>query len=157
MNLQEIRQKIIETSAPIMGGRNAFLVEVQVRPDRKAVLIQLFVDTDDGITIQQCADISRDLTSTIQTTGLLHGVEYRLDRLEVSSPGIDRPLKLLRQYRKNIGRKFLVRFSRGVEQNTLSGVLVAVDDDRLTFRPENGESISLPFDAVVESKEELPW
>ncbi|HEX9615537.1 MAG TPA: ribosome maturation factor RimP [Bacteroidota bacterium] len=154
MNLQEIRRKITETSAPILEGRNAFLVDLQVRPDRKAVLIQLFVDTDQGITIQQCAEINRDLASTIQGGGLPEGAEYRL---EVSSPGIDRPLKLLRQYRKNIGRKFLVRFSRAGEQGSLSGILASVDEDRLTFQPENGESISLPFDTIIESKEELPW
>jgi len=154
MNLQEIRQKISETSAPIIEGRNAFLVDLQVRPDRKMVLVQIFVDTDSGITIQQCAEINRDVTSAIQTRGLLQGTEYRL---EVSSPGLDRPLKLLRQYTKNVGRKFRVRFSRGENQQTISGKLVSVEEDRLTFEPENGESISLPFDTIIESKEELPW
>lgn len=154
MNLQEIRQKITETSTPIIEGRNAFLVDLQVRPDRKAVVVQFFVDTDAGITIHQCAEISRELTLALRRGDLPAETEYRI---EVSSPGIDRPLKFLRQYHKNVGRRFLVRFLRSGEQGTLTGTLLSVENDRLTFQSENGESISLLFDQIIESKEELPW
>jgi ribosome maturation factor RimP len=79
-------------------------------------------------------------------------------RLEVSSPGIERPLKLLRQYKKNIGRHFKVRFRQGAEERVLSGSLVAVQGDQLTFEsPSAGTTISLPFSEIVESREELPW
>ncbi|MEX1138800.1 MAG: ribosome maturation factor RimP [Bacteroidota bacterium] len=155
MNLQEIRSIVTESVLPILSQRDAFLVDLQLRMERKSVLIQLFVDTDAGITIQGCADLSREMIATLDKSRLFGDNGYRL---EVSSPGIDRPLKLLRQYHKNIGRKFKVRFRQGTEEKVLSGSLIAIQGDQLTFAgPAEGSTISLPFDEIVESREELPW
>ena len=155
MNLQEIRQTVTETVLPILTQRDAFLVDLQLRMERKSVLIQLFVDTDDGITIQRCADLSREMIEAIEKGRTFGDEGYRL---EVSSPGIESPLKLLRQYKKNIGRQFNVRFRHGDEEKVISGSLVAVQGDQLTFEsPSAGTTISLPFNEIVESREELPW
>lgn len=155
MNLQEIRSTITETVLPILSQRDAFLVDLQLRMERKSVLIQLFVDTDTGITIQGCADVSREVIAALEKSGIFGENGYKL---EVSSPGIDRPLTMLRQYHKNIGRKFRVRFRQGNEEKVLSGSLVAVQGDQLTFAgPTQGSTVSLPFHEIVESREELPW
>ncbi len=155
MNLQEIRQTVTETVLPILSQRDAFLVDLQLRMERTSVLIQLFVDTDDGITIQRCADLSREMIAVLDKERTFGGEGYRL---EVSSPGIERPLTLLRQYKKNIGRKFKVRFRQGAEERVISGSLVAVQGDQLTFEsPSAGTTISLLFNEIVESREELPW
>lgn len=155
MNLQEIRSAVTETVLPILSQHDAFLVDLQLRIERKSVLIQLFVDTDAGITIQECADVSREMIAKLEPSGMFGDNGYRL---EVSSPGIDRPLKLLRQYRKNIGRKFRVRFRQGTEEKMLSGSLVAVRGDQLIFTgPTEGSEIPLSFQEIVESREELPW
>lgn len=139
---------------PLLERRNAFLVDLQVRVERRAILVQAFADTDAGITVQECADISRELRPLLEGRGL--GGPAGL-MLEISSPGADRPLKFLRQYRKNIGRTFRVRFTRGSDSQTVTGTLTAVEGATLTFQPENGEAISLPFETILESKEELPW
>ncbi|MEX2117064.1 MAG: hypothetical protein WEB37_09260 [Bacteroidota bacterium] len=155
MNLQEIRPTVTETVLPILSQRDAFLVDLQLRMERKSVVVQLFVDTDDGITIQRCADLSREMIAVLEKERVLgdHGF-----RLEVSSPGIDRPLKLLRQYPKNIGRRFKVRFRQGAEEKEMLGALIAVQGNQLTFEgPSAGTTISIPFDEIVESREELPW
>lgn len=155
MNLQEIREKTRETLQPVLERRNAFLVDVQVRVERKSLLVQAFADTDEGITIQECADISREVRPLLEARGF--GGPGGGLMLEVSSPGIDRPLKFLRQYRRNIGRTFRVRFTQGADSRTITGTLTAVEGEMLTFQPENGEAISLPFETILESKEELPW
>ncbi|GJQ21651.1 MAG: ribosome maturation factor RimP [Bacteroidia bacterium] len=139
---------------PVLERRNAFLVDVQVRVERKSLLVQAFTDTDEGITIQECADISREVRPLLEAQGL-GGPEGLM--LEISSPGVDRPLKFLRQYRKNIGRTFRVRFTRGADSQTITGTLTAVEGETLTFQPEQGEAIALPFETILESKEELPW
>ncbi len=155
MNLQEIRSTVTETVLPILSQREVFLVDLQVRMERKTVLVQLFVDTDDGITIQRCADLSREAIAALEKGRMFGGYEYRL---EVSSPGTDRPLKLLRQYHKNIGRRFKVRFRQEGEEKVISGSLAAIQGDQLTFEGSfEGETISLSFNEIVESREELPW
>ncbi len=154
MTLQQIKREISTTVAPILDRRGAFLLDVNVRFERRARIIQVFADTDDGITINECAEISRELSRELDAGDRLGPAPYQL---EVSSPGIDRPLKLLRQYHKNIGRRFHVKFKSGTEPATMTATMVSVVDDQITFQEENGEPISLSFDQIIESQEELPW
>lgn len=154
MTIQQIKQKIQETALPILERRGAFLLDVSVRFERGTRVVQVFADTDRGITVDECADISRELSREIATASPFGASPYQL---EISSPGIDRPLKLLRQYQKNVGRRFRVKFAGANGPAQLTGTLVSVVDDQITFQEENGEAISLPFDQILESKEELPW
>jgi len=154
MRIQEISQKIKNVADTILESRGAFVVDMHIRIERAGVLIQIFADTDAGITIDQCAHISRELRGVLEAERTLEEKDFRV---EVSSPGMDRPLKLLRQYPKNIGRKFSVRFISEPEPASMKAVLLQVEGTQLTFQPDGGEPISLSFDQIIESKEELPW
>jgi ribosome maturation factor RimP len=142
-----------EALKPVVEARGAFLVGRAERRERGRRIIQLFVDTDEGISVGQCADLSRELGAKLDG---LNAVNEPYE-LEVSSPGIDRPLTLLRQYRKNVGRTFAVKYWQDAERRTLKGTLSAVADDRLTFVGENGEPTTIEFSKIIESIEELPW
>ena len=152
-SMLEIKQKIEELAVPVIERRGAFLVDAQVRNERGGKMVQLFVDTDAGITIAQCAEISREVAKEFDTRRVFEGSYF----LEVSSPGIDRPLRLLRQYHKNIGRRFKVRYSGEVEQKIISGKLIAVVGETVTLQPDSGEAVTVSFPHIIESKEELPW
>lgn len=154
MRIQELTQKIREVADSVLEREGGFVVDIQLRIERKSVLIQVFADTDAGITIGTCASVSRELRSALDYQRTMGETDFRL---EVSSPGMDRPLRLLRQYPKNIGRRFHVRFTTEAEPGTLKAVLTAVDGNQLTFQPDGGEPISLSFDQIIESQEELPW
>ena len=82
---------------------DCFLIEVKLHANKK---LDVFIDSDAGVTFEKCQKISRYLEQYLDEEGWL-GDSYVL---EVSSPGISRPLKLLRQYPRNIGRKVEVRF-----------------------------------------------
>jgi ribosome maturation factor RimP len=151
--LKEQDSRFQEVLEPILERFGAFLVGIDVRSERGRKVIQAFVDTDAGVTINQCADISREVSRELALRELVQG-DYQL---EISSPGLERPLKLLRQYPKNVGRKFRVRFRRGEEQQSLTGTLVSVVRDMLTFQSEKGDVVALNFESIVESKEDLPW
>ena len=138
---------------PIAEARGVFLVGRSERRERGRRIIQLYVDTDEGISISQCADVSRELGAKLDGLNAL-SEPYEL---EVSSPGIDRPLTKLRQYKKNVGRKFKVTYRHDDEQKTMNGTLAALIDDRLTFVGEKGESTTIEFSKIIESIEELPW
>lgn len=153
MPISEIKQKIQHVLKPILERRGAFLVDLQIRNERGQRLVQVFTDTDEGIQIEDCAEISRELSPELEGGEILQGSYH----LEVSSPGIDRPLRVLRQYHKNIGRRFTVRYKRANETGELKARLVSVQDDQLTFLPDGGEAVMLPFAQIIESKEELPW
>jgi len=151
--MTEILEKMRVLLSPILEHHGVFLVDTSVQNERGGKLLQVFVDTDKGITIEECAIISRELAQELDRANVFQGAY----RLEVSSPGIDKPLRMLRQYRKNIGRRFVVRYQSAETPSTLVGKLQSVEGEKLTFETEKGENIALEFTKIIESKEELPW
>ena len=87
-----------------------FLVEVRILPVNN---IQLFIDGDNGVTIDRCVALNRAIYTQLEENSLFAGADFSL---EVSSPGLDEPLKLLRQYQKNIGRNIEVILKDGVRK-----------------------------------------
>ncbi len=99
-----------------------FLVDLKLGINNK---LEVFVDSDSQVTFEKCRKISRFLEEHIDREGWL-SEKYVL---EVSSPGISRPLKFLRQYHKNIGRKVEV----STEEGKQVGKLIAVTDENVTL------------------------
>ncbi len=101
-----------------------FLVEVRILPGNN---VQLFIDGDRGITIDKCVAINRSLYKQLEENSLFSGADFSL---EVSSPGLDEPLKLLRQYQKNLGRYVEIVLKDGtkkegkLESTTDEGIIV---------------------------------
>jgi ribosome maturation factor RimP len=153
MSYEQIRKKIEGFVPDLLTAFNGFLVEVIVKHDGRGALIRVLIDTDAGITIDECAQVSHSLGRLIDAGEVVDG-SYRL---EVSSPGIDQPLKLLRQYAKNVGRRYTVKYrSEGVTK-AAPATMEHVEGDHIRFRLESGEALELPFEAIIEAKEILPW
>lgn len=105
------------------GFQDCFLIDLKLYPTNK---LEVFVDADSGLTLEKCHSISRYLESYLDAEGTL-GEKYVL---EVSSPGTDRPLKLNRQYLKNIGRSVEVTLTDGRSE---TGTLEAVSEEAITL------------------------
>ena len=109
------KEQVSDLISEYLENSNKFLVEVIVQPGNR---IQVFIDSDTSVTIDDCQALSRR-------------IEHHLDRnredfdLTVSSAGIDRPLKLRRQYAKNTGRKMTVTTNTGA---TIQGTLIRTDE-----------------------------
>ena len=101
MNLQGIIQAIVEE---LIQDSDLFLVDVRTSNSGKRNKIAVLLDSDNGISIDQCAKISREISQKIEA-GNFGELSYLL---EVSSPGLDEPLKIKRQYLKNRGRELQV-------------------------------------------------
>jgi ribosome maturation factor RimP len=98
-----------------------FLVEVKMLPNNKLII---HVDGDEGISIQDCAAISRHVGFHLEEENTI----VQAYNLEVSSPGVGEPLKLKRQYLKNIGREISVKLPGGDKKE---GKLLSIDDTGL--------------------------
>jgi len=105
---------------------DCFLVDIKQPSPTK---IEVYIDSDTSLTHQTCQAISRYLEAYLDEEGW-HGGKYTLD---VSSPGVGRPLKLVRQYRKNLGRRLEVNKLEGKPQ---TGELVEVTDEAITIEFE---------------------
>lgn len=124
-----------------------FLVEVLFKKGKRSA-IHILADTDNGITLKECVSISRKLGALLE-----EDPEFQFPyTLEVSSPGLDRPLLLKRQYLKNIGRSLRTVLKNG---EIHEGVLTDVRDDDFVLKVINKKESSLitvSFDALKEAK-----
>lgn len=102
-----------------------FVVDVHYHAHK----LEVFLDSDDRLDLDMCTQISRWLGNKIEEANLIE--EHYI--LEVSSTGLDRPLKLYRQYVKNIGREVIVHVKDG---RRLEGVLTEVKPDMITLTSE---------------------
>jgi ribosome maturation factor RimP len=126
-----------------------FLVEVKMLPNHKLII---HVDGDEGISIQDCVAISRHVGFHLEEENLIE----QAYNLEVSSPGVGEPLKLNRQYIKNIGRTLSVKLKDGLKKE---GKLLEVAEDNLLLEEsvkEKGKKAAnvettIPFNDILET------
>jgi len=108
-----------------------FLVEVRVKPTNN---IKVFLDGDVGIPIEKCVQVNRALYKRLEGSGIFPSNDFSL---EVSSPGLDEPLKLLRQYKKNIGRQVELILQDGSRKE---GRLLEVGEDGIVVEETKGKN-----------------
>ncbi len=155
MKTPELLKEMVEreVSKILADTPDHFLVEVKLLPHNK---IQVFADADTGIKIEKCVRISRALEQVLDTEKWL-GEDYTL---EVSSPGMDAPLKVLRQFNRRIGREVEVLKHDGVKTE---GILTGVDENQLTLETQKKinkketvtETVNIPFTQIKHTKLKL--
>lgn len=107
-----------------------FLVDLKIKPTNN---IKVFIDGDNGITIEKCIYFNRKLYKTIEEANFFEEGNFSL---EVSSPGVGEPLKLHRQYKKNIGRNIEILF---LDNTIKEGKLITVTTDSIVIEHTIGK------------------
>ncbi len=147
---ERFRQAVAESAEK----HGAHLIDLVVRGTSGRAVVEIFVDNEEGVTADLCAGVSRDLVSAIESLGLLTG-SYRLD---VSSPGIDRPIRYRWQYGKHVGRPMKIRRAGEQGVNEVVGTLLAVGEEYVELRvKETTEAVRVPFGEIEEARVQLPW
>jgi len=136
----ELIDKMRELAQSVLTDESLFIVDVifssKQGPSKKMLVI---VDGDKGVTIDDCTSVSRQLSAILDETNLIEDEHYLL---EVSTPGLDHPLKLKRQFKKNVGRSLKVHMH---DKSILQGKMTAADEDKITIDQEvkEGKKIEL--------------
>lgn len=147
----EIREKIESIVNEWINDGECFLVEVKVSPARVAV----YIDKPTGISLKECAALSKTLTGALEAEGVWENRE-----LEVSSPGLEQPMRVPQQYLRRIGSELKVITAQGREHR---GILKAADSHGFdlhesTSRKENKKRIEtetlhhFQYDQIKEAK-----
>jgi len=124
--IRAIEQKV---ASLISSDPDSFLVEVRIKAGNN---VKVFIDADHGVSIDKLTQCNRSLHKQIEESRLFPNDDFSL---EVSSPGLDEPLKLPRQYVKNIGRNVEVLLKNGIKQE---GKLVHLGSAEITIEEERG-------------------
>ncbi|KNB51191.1 ribosome maturation factor RimP [Streptomyces caatingaensis] len=118
-------ERLRELLAPLVSARELDLEEVEVTPAGKRRVLRVVVDSDEGVQLDACAELSREISQKLDETDVMGGAPYVL---EVTSPGADRPLTQHRHYVRATGRLIKAQLTEGGE---LVARIVAVDDEGL--------------------------
>ena len=128
----------------VVRGLGYELVDIEFSP--RGRLLRVFLDIERGITVDDCATVSNQLQRVFE----VENVDY--DRLEISSPGIDRPLKKLADFERFMGENVQVRLSLPVgNQRNFVGLLGGVRDGAVVLTTEKGEHL-LPFQDIEKAR-----
>lgn len=153
--MTDLKGRIEELVSMNLGKESFFLVDVLLGGSPAMRKITVLVDGDQGISVEDCATISRKLAERLEQEDLIDSAYV----LEVSSPGVDQPLKLKRQYLKNVGRKLAVTLG---DQQIKSGKLVGVKEEGIVLDEEvkdkqgkgkkiTIQTVEIPFDQIKKS------
>jgi len=141
----DLREKIKDLAEKCLANPAHFLVEVAVSK-HKPWKFTIVVDGDQGITIEDCAAVSRTLNESLESE---ISDPYTL---EVSTPGLDQPLKLKRQFKKNIGRVMKVVRK---DKSLVNGVLKETEEEKIVIETESVQGkrtevkiIEIPFTEI---------
>jgi len=149
--MPETPEKIIENLAePIAAQLDMFVVDVEIKQENGPV-VWVNVDSEsDIVNVDKCSEISRELGFLIDAHELMGG-RYRLN---VSSPGLARPLSDIRQYRKNRGRYARVKYKTDDGYKTVEGKLSDVSDSKIEIVTDDdgSEPLRIDLEQVAETK-----
>ena len=137
-----IIEKIEEYASSLLPSMGLELVEVQFRREGHGWVLRLFIDCEGGITVDHCADVSREVSDYLDVEDLIEHPYH----LEVSSPGLERPLKKLADYQRYLGRKVKVKLREEVEgQKVFVGELLRIEDDGVVVQLEKNTTVAVAF------------
>jgi ribosome maturation factor RimP len=150
---QRIADRVRTLTEEVITGTSYFLVDVEVRGHKGTRVVEVYIDSKEDFGHDDLAVVSKEV-------GFLLDVEDVVDgsyKLEVSSPGIKRPLTLPQQYQKNVGRTLRVRYETEGNEEIVVGVLTAADEQGVELELSSGERLELPYHSITQARIELPW
>lgn len=148
--MKETKEKIEALLQQYLEDGKYFVVDIKVSLSKIHSKVVILLDSDTGISIDECSDISRKIGKDLD--------EIMPDKytLEVSSPGVDIPLTFERQYRKNIGRNLKVVLKNGEERKGLlesvEAEKIVIKEDKKVKKGEVIEPLSILFEDIKQAQ-----
>ncbi|TVP99138.1 MAG: ribosome maturation factor [Balneolaceae bacterium] len=139
---------IKQIAGPIVEAAGLFLVDVEIK-HQKIPELWILVDSEhEGVNLDSCSKISNELGNELDENSSFQG----RFRLNVSSPGLSRPLSDNRQYPKNKGRQAKVKFTKEDNYHSIEGVISDVTNTHIFVQTPDGNITEIPFGSLVETK-----
>jgi ribosome maturation factor RimP len=150
--MEKLREELLPVVAVVVQRFAFDLVDLEVKGSKHNLIVRVIADTDGGINIDACATLSRALADELDSKDVLPG-KYRL---EVSSPGTDRPLRSRRDFQRNLGREANIRWQQAGVATESAGTISAVTDTEVEIISA-GESYKIPLADIEVGKIKLKW
>lgn len=160
MAVGSIREKVESLIEPVLTSLGYELVDLEYRREGRDMVLRFYIDCEGGVTLDNCAEVSYEIAALLEVEDIIPG-SYRL---EVSSPGLDRPLKKKQDFDRFSGSlakiKMLNRIDpdeRGHERKTFVGRLQGIKNEGvvLDLTDKKGGTVLLPLDEIERANLEI--
>ena len=133
---ESYEQRTEELLIPILTKYEFELVDVEYVKEGGSFYLRAYIDKPGGITVDDCETVSREFSDKLDEADFIEEAYI----MEVSSPGLGRPLKKEKDYERSMGKELEIRTYRAVGgQKEFYGILTAYDSNSVTVKEENGE------------------
>lgn len=150
--MEDLIQKITDLVQPILEPEQLDLVEVVVKGRPGSQLLKIFVDSAEGVNLDACTKVSKFISEQLDSAELFPQ-KYTL---EVSSPGINRPLKNYRDFKRHVNREVEIVYQEGEQSMQFSGQIASVSENAVDIKNKK-EIKSIPISKINYGKVSLPW
>ncbi len=150
---ETVVEAITSLVMPVLQEKDLVLVDVLYRRESSGWVLRLFIDKEDGVTLDDCTAVSREVSHLLDIEDIIE----QAFNLEVSSPGLDRPLKSVGDFQRFAGRKAKVTTKEPIEGNQVfMGRINKVEDELITM--EVGQQVlCIPFSEVAKARLEVEF
>jgi ribosome maturation factor RimP len=152
-------EKIQQIAEDIIASLGLEFVELEYKQEGRKMVLRLFIDKEGGISLDDCTSVSKELSAVLDVEELIPAKFT----LEVSSPGLNRPLKSASDYEKSIGRLIKVKTfeaipdDAGNNRKTFLGNLVSFSGKIITIHLQEGQRAEIPLDKVAKANLEFEF
>jgi ribosome maturation factor RimP len=148
MGTEKVLAAIEQYAEPLLRDLGIELVEVQFRREGHGWVLRLFIDREQGVTLDDCAAVSRAISTWLDVEDL---IEHAY-QLEVSSPGLERPLKRIEDFQRFVGRQAKVKLNEPRDgQNVFIGTLEQVAGEEVILLVD-GRQVAIPFAEIARAR-----
>jgi ribosome maturation factor RimP len=150
--MNSIQEQLENSAKEILNPQGFELVELRIKGNNSCPVFQFFIDCDNSITIKDCTSLNNQLTDLLD----IKYPDFDRYRIEVSSPGLDRPLKTEKDFIKKIGRDISVTYTCGNEIKTIEGTLLSIDRKSICLN-SNDKKVDISILSIKNAKIKLKW
>ena len=151
--------RVTELAGPLIASLGLELVDCEFKREGRAMVLRLFVDREGGVALDDCATVSRELSEILDVEDFITA-EYTL---EVSSPGLNRPLKKAADYQRYQGRMIKIKTyellpdDAGNPRKTFLGELLRLEEGVVRIRLVEGQTAAIPLDKIAKANLEFEF
>jgi len=143
--------ELIELLEPVVTALGYEMLGIEYFKQKGGSLLRLYIDSDAGITLDDCARVNQQVIGVLD----VHDPIKEMYNLEISSPGLDRPLFTLKQFQRYLGQEVKIKLREKInERRKITGVIKAIEETAVLVN-EKGVDYSIPAD-VIDSAHLVP-
>lgn len=159
---KDIQKTLEDLVQPILDAFGLELVELEFKPEGRSMALRVFIDKPGGVTLDDCVDVSREFSAVLEVEDPIRSAY----RLEVSSPGLERPLKKPADFEKFAGKPVKIKThealdpdERGRTRKTFTGILLGIAGDlvRVEQTDKKGGVVEIPYNEIAKANLEIEF